>query len=106
MSKFRTDKEIEKEIKWLEENKPNIRRFNGFGENNHEKVDAEIDVLKNRRTEMQIYSIYESFDSIHEDDAEAESHAELDAALDAYRWMSGEDNMPPSEDWENAVIKK
>jgi hypothetical protein len=86
-----TEKEIIAEMKKLDKMKPKVRRRSMFGDDNHEAIDAQLHVLSNKLTESDIYANYE--------DEESDNTHVLDSALDAYRWMQGEE-VAPSESWE------
>jgi hypothetical protein len=89
-----TEKEIIAEMKKLDKMKPKVRRRSMFGDDNHEAIDAQLHVLSNKLTEADIYSNYDTGD----EEGKGNTHV-LDSALDAYRWMQGEE-VAPSESWE------
>ena len=49
-----TPEQIKNEIKALEEMQPKVKRFSSFGDDNHEAIDAQLDVLKNDLTDDEI----------------------------------------------------
>lgn len=56
------DEQIQKEIKRLEEIKPRVRHFSMFGDDNHARIQAQIDTLKEGLTEDQIYDRWDGED--------------------------------------------
>jgi hypothetical protein len=87
------DEAIEAEIKWLCDNKPLIRQRNGFGEDLHAAIDAQIRVLEER---MDNDAVFDEWD---------EGSSLLDSALDALRWLEG-DGGKPSEGWKELLPKE
>lgn len=91
-----TGAEIEAEIKLLKELRPKVNQFNGFEDDNHAAIDAQIKVLEER---------------MDEDDAEEEygdgnaADNVRSAAMDACMWMIGEyegdeeEGPNPSDAW-------
>ncbi len=77
----RTAEEIKAEVAALREIKPNTKRASIFGDNHHDAIDAQVETLERRLTETVI------------DNRRGEEWKdnEADAALDALRWMGGED---------------
>lgn len=94
MSKtFKTDAEIDAEIKALEAAKLTVRKRNGFGDDNHAAIDAQIRVLRERMTNDDIYDAFEDAD-------DPENRHELDAAIEAHEWMTGASDEPsPAQGW-------
>ncbi len=85
-----TQEQIKKEIKALEEMQPKVKRFSSFGDDNHEAIDAQLDVLKNDLTDDEI-------------DEQYENH-ERSNAQDARLWLDGDgDPESPSEGWQGLV---
>ncbi len=93
----KTDVQIKAEIKALEEIKPRVRRTSFFGEDNWEKIDAEIAVLKEDLDEDAIYDRWPA------DDEGGDNPPELDSALTARRWMDGDESEGLAESWETAA---
>lgn len=91
----RTKKEIDKEVKWLNDNIQNIRKLTAFGDNNHEAIEAQIDVLTRNLSDDEIY-----------DNEGIWTEHTLDAALTARRWLDGDEDDSPSSGWEILVQKK
>jgi hypothetical protein len=100
----RTQKEIEEQIAWLKSNKPRIPKHNAFGENIHDKIDAEITVLEERLTEDQCWDRTE--EDGEEDDSKEWSYYVGESARDAAQWLAGEEDAEsPMENWKALVIK-
>lgn len=93
-----TAKQVKAQVAWLEKNKPKIRHYSMFGEDNHAKVEAMIDVLSESLDEDDIYDRFGS-------EEEGDNPPELDAAMFARRWMDGEEDTTPQEDWKGLVQK-
>jgi hypothetical protein len=83
---MRTDKEIQEEIAKLKVVWTKVPKINGFGENNHVAIEAQIKVLENR---------------LREADVEKWPYSSRvnDFAFAAYDWMQGKNGESPSEDW-------
>ena len=90
---MRTKPEVEKEVRTLTEMKPKVPHHSMFGDDNHEAIDAQISVLTHQQSEDDIYTLYEE---------DGTSHV-LDSALDAYRWLKGEEDTAPSADWKGLI---
>lgn len=90
-----TMKQIKKEIKKLKEMKPNVRRTSIFGDNHHDAIDAQIEVLERNLSWSEVGESFESSpDNVRE------------AALDAAYWLEGESEFKSlTEIWESLVIK-
>jgi hypothetical protein len=84
----RTVEEIAAEIAALNELKPHVPKWSHFGENNHAKIDAQIDVLTERRDDDDVYA--------HYDDG-----PERESALDTAEWLMGNLDVKPSAHWEH-----
>lgn len=70
-----------------------VRRFSAFGDDNHTKIDDQIDVLKRRLTEDEI------FERLIED-PDRESNM-----VEAANWLTGEESERPSAGWAHLVQK-
>ncbi len=84
--------EIKTESALLAEMKPTVRKTSMFGDNHHDAIDGQVTVLDGRLTDSQIY-----------DEFEDGPHNVLEAALEARRWLDGEEDGKPSDDWEELV---
>lgn len=93
-----TPEQVAAEIAALRDMMPRIRRMTGFGEDNHEAIEAQINVLEKRLDENDIYDRYQATNDDGEPDEEGNRHS-LDNALDARRWLDGEKDEAPSIDW-------
>lgn len=95
---MRTQEEIDIEIAALKEIKPRIRERNGFGEDNHAAIDCQIEVLERKMDEGEVWDR-------NENAAEDElfvTDRERDNAMEAVRWLAGEDEVP-SEAWKEML---
>lgn len=103
---MRTPKEIKSEINTLRTMKPTVRKSSIFGDDHHNAIDAQIEVLETKKSTDAIYDRWEAMedDDINLDDGRAENV--LEAALDARRWMDKEKGTEaPSENWKSLVKK-
>ncbi len=100
--KPKSAKEVEKEVAKLREMKPTVLRTSSFGDNHHDAIDAQIEVLKESLDNDDIYDRWGS----SEDEDEDRPHNILDAALDAMGWMDGGsfgEGKKPSKNWAELV---
>ncbi len=91
----KSDKQIKEEIAKLEEMKPNVRRSSSFGDDHHEAIDAQVEVLKEQLDNDEIYDRFEDG-----------PQNVLDAALEAMGWMDGGsygEGERPSKNWAELV---
>jgi hypothetical protein len=86
-----TAKEIEEEIAALEACKAYAPHFTAFGDNNHEKIDRQIEFLRG-----DIDTTAGEFEEFSEDERSAISEAE--------QWQDGDCDESPSSGW--AMFKK
>lgn len=90
-----TTEQIKAEIAALTAVKPKLPKRNHFNENIQDNVEAQIDVLTHNLPEDTIWNRCGE-----EEGEELEwTESERDAALDARRWLDGEAEQAPSEDW-------
>jgi len=91
---MKTKKEIQKQIEGLEKIKPKVRETSAFGDNHHDAIDMQINVLKEDLSEDEICEGGEA-DNVR------------DAAISARQWLDGEytdyDDLISS--WKELVIK-
>lgn len=80
----RTKEEVKAEIAALKAAKSKVRKTNHFGDNLHDAIDAQVVVLENGLTEDEVRDRFE-------DEDDPDNRNELDAALDAFFWMEGEE---------------
>jgi hypothetical protein len=96
-------KQIEAEIETLRTMKPTVLMESMFGDNHHDAIDAQIDVLANGLTEDDIYDI---FVPLEEDPLKGCADNVRDAMLEAAQWVNGEsEDGAPSKNWECLVRK-
>lgn len=105
---------IKAEISKLRAIKPKVLRVNFFGENHHDAIDAQIQVLEARWSEYKIYDYYGmdcyGVDApIEEGDLTDDVYSDniLQAALSARRWLNGRYDEYPSlhASWKDLVRK-
>jgi len=98
-----TAKKIKEEIEKLETMKPTVRVRSVFGDNHHEAIDAQIEVLTENMSEEEVI---QKFPSIEEDEEDGFKQNIIDAAMEAALWLSGETEAgSPSDGWKELVIK-
>ena len=87
-----TPDEIKAESDLLTKMKPTVRETSMFGDNHHDAIDVQVRVLDERLTDSQIYNEFEDGpDNL------------LETALEARRWLDGEENNKPSDNWQELV---
>jgi len=74
---MRTNEETVSAVSLLKENKEKTKEFNFFGESNHEKIEAMIDVIENQYSESKVDCLYEDEQC-------------YTSALDALEFLNGE----------------
>ncbi len=74
----KTMTEAKKMIADLKAIKPTVRRQNVFGDNHHDAIDAQLDVLEKALGEDEIYDAFGRTDNVR------------DGALEALAWRNGE----------------
>lgn len=90
---------IDQEIARLIAIKPSVRKTNVFGADHHAAIDAQVEVLRGKMREPQIYERWGD-----EDDPDFADNV-LEEALNAAMWMlDTSDEAPPSENWADLVI--
>lgn len=94
-----TPDQIEAEIKTLREMKPRVRRRSGFGDDHHDAIDGQLSVLEEDLSEE---DIYDAHDGACDDELFYAENVK-DAALEARRWLDGDEENPPSENWKELV---
>lgn len=95
MKKPPTPKQVKAEVAKLRKMKPKVLSRSQFGDDHHEAIDAQIEVLEEGLENGEIYDRFE----------EGPENI-LTAALDAMGWMDGGsygDGDKPSEDWKDLV---
>lgn len=92
----KTDQQINEEVKKLREMKPYIRQYSFFGDDNHESIEVQIQVLEGRMDEDEIYETWPE----PEDEEDGYEYIRSNA-MDALNWAMGteEDDSSLSADW-------
>lgn len=106
-NKVPTQAQIDAEIKWLNDNKDRVRPMTGFGESNHEAIDAQIATLTNHWDGNEVWERWspENVDSETGEPAEDANERLYDMALEVVNWMEGTIKRKPSEGWKSLVKK-
>lgn len=86
-----TEKQIKAEIEKLHEMKPFVRQYTAFGDNNHDRIDAQIAALEDMDCDEDVDDAYPE-----EDQMDIASHAR-----DAMNWKIGNEDVSPSENWKS-----
>lgn len=92
--KTRTQKEIDAEIKALEDCKKYAPKFTAFGDNNHRNIDLQIEYLRGE------------IDTTADDEWNQFSESEQSAIFEAQYWKEGDSEESPSSGWDNFKSKK
>ena len=91
---MRTEKEIKAEITRLKTMKPNVRRASMFGDNHHDAIDAQVDVLDRKLTPEQCWDEFaDDRENIQE------------SAREAAEWLVGDTDDLPSKGWKELLFK-
>ena len=92
--------EIAAEIAKLTAMKPTVRATSMFGDNHHDAIDAQVEVLTKQMSET---AIYDRFGDPLDDDPDQPQNV-VEAAIEARLWLVGEgDGAPPSAEWQQLV---
>ena len=92
---MRTGKEIAAEIAKLKKMKPDVRKTSMFGDNHHDAIDAQVDVLERKLT------LDQCWDEFADDRENVQS-----AANEAAEWLAGLTDDLPSAGWKELLVKK
>ena len=94
---MKTPRQIQAEIDKLRDMKPTVLRASFFGDNHHDAIDAQIEVLEDISIDED--DIYNKLDN------EEWAQNVADAALDAHCWREDEEekDFVPSESWKELV---
>jgi hypothetical protein len=92
-----TDDEINAEIAALTELKAVVPEHNRFRDSNHDAIDAQIKVLKNRYDDDDVYTDWGENENLEEDEDFCESV--FHSALEACMWLHGNRQEKPSAGW-------
>lgn len=91
---MRTGKEIAAEIAKLKKMKPDVRKTNMFGDNHHDAIDAQVDVLERKLT----------LDQCWDEFADARENVQ-ECAREAAEWLVGDTDDLPSKEWKELLVK-
>lgn len=91
---MKTYQEREDMVKALLEIRPKIPERTGFGDSNHDAIDAQIQVIETNMTENVIYDTWEDNDHVR------------DNALLAYDWLFDREEEDILEGWKGLVGAK
>ena len=91
---MRTGKEIAAEIAKLKKMKPNVRKTNMFGDNHHDAIDTQVDVLERKLTPVRCW-----------DEFVGDSDNVQSAANEAAEWLAGSTDDLPSDGWKELLVK-
>ena len=83
MLRHKTEEEINEMIVKMKELRPNVRRFNMFGDDNLKTFDAVMRCLEERELEVPGCVSDDAYSTVY----------------DTILWMEGEDVESPDEDW-------
>ena len=94
---MKTPRQIQAEIDKIQDMKPTVIRASFFGDNHHDAIDAQIEVLEDELIDDD--DIYNNLD----DGTWAQNV--VDAALEARQWRDDEEekDFVPSESWKELV---
>ena len=92
---MRTPKQVKDEIQKLKSIKPTVRPTSFFGDNHHDAIDAQIEVLEDLLDEDEIY---------HKEDDEEWTESVRGAACEAYEWLHGNKKESIADEWKELVI--
>lgn len=95
-----TDKQVQTEIELLRAMKPKVRRTSSFGDNHHDAIEAQIEVLEKDMSED---SIFDRLEEEGEDDDAKWRQNVVDSALEARRWLDGDEKDVPSKGWKELM---
>lgn len=87
---------IKAEMELLIRMKPKVRHYTAFGDDNRDKIQAQIDVLAGLKHSHDFYDDYE-------DDDEATEI--VFAAMEAEQWVEGSEPEAPSKGWEHLLTE-
>ena len=82
---------VTEQIAALREIKPKVRERSAFGDNHHDSIDAQIEVLEKNLTERMIddRSVFEDEDSYDDEDEDRWKTNVRESAYDARHWLDG-----------------
>jgi hypothetical protein len=91
-----TKDDITSEIALLTQMKPNVRESSIFGDNHHDAIDAQIEILAGRTRKSDINDL--------RDNEDWTDHV-ADSAQEAADWMMGYTKDKPSDEWKELLVK-
>lgn len=108
---MRDAKTIEAEIAKLKEIKPKVRKMSGFGDNHHDAIDGQLEVLEKRLPERKVWDLHEGTKKDEDDPLSNDAEDDLwfpenvrDAGLEAAHWLYEENEQgAPSEGWASLI---
>jgi hypothetical protein len=95
-----TNEERAAMVEVLTKIKPTVRHFTAFGEDHHAAIEAQCDVIERLMSDDAIFTKYSP------DEAWGQSRPQnvMDAALDARRWLDGQE-VHLLDDWKELARK-
>lgn len=93
--------QVKAEIAKLNALKDTIRHMTAFGDDNREACQAQIDTLEHSYDDDQVEEHYG-----RSEDYPAAPANVCDAALEAVRWLAGEERDAPSDGWKSLEEKR
>lgn len=102
----KTKNQIKQQINALTKMKPRVLHYSGFGDDHHAAIDAQIHVLEEQLTTSEIYDLQSDCqDQECSGDDGIEWHIEniFENALEAAKWLSGEEAIKPTDNWKTLV---
>ena len=104
--KIPTDKQIQAEIKKLEELRPKICRYTAFGDDNWNGLDAQLQVLREDLSESDIDEMHDEAVELEDDCMPFYKEDAYSQAREAALWLTGESEYgAPSNGWKGLVGK-
>lgn len=94
---------IQEQVNKLKEIKPSVRKTSAFGDNHHDAIDAQIDVLENKLTLTKIDQHYGVDDTMEDEDEQPQNV--YDAAVEAYEWLFERSEDLPSDGWKELIME-
>lgn len=93
---MRHEPEIKTEIKTLRKMQPNVRKTSIFGDNHHDAIEKQIEVLLDDSIGPdEIYDEHDTGDI---------TENVKSAAIEAIDWREGDSDDAPSEDWKSLLV--
>lgn len=97
---MRSTEEIQEEIATLKKIRPTVRRQSMFGDDHHDAIDGQLDVLENLWDEDEVC---DRCDNAAEDEPHSAENVR-DSMLEAVHWLHEETDERPSEGWKELVV--